>query len=63
MKAELNKHGALVVTPDTQTEAYAMAQWLRVNVISIQIMQLDEERFVRGSALSVGLKCRQEGKA
>lgn len=53
MKAEIDAHGTLVITPDTQTEAYAMAHWLQLSTVQVNDLPRMETRYVRGTAILV----------
>lgn len=53
MRAELNEHGVLTVMPETPTEAYALRRWGEQSVVMMRSEALNEELFVRGSAILI----------
>ena len=53
MKAELDKHGRLLLTPETGTEVYAMRHWNAQNVVQMRDEKLKEVAFIRGSAILI----------
>jgi hypothetical protein len=53
MRAELDKHGRLLLMPETSTEVHAMHHWSAQNIVQMRDEKLNEDAFVRGSAILI----------
>ena len=53
MRAEINEHGVLRLTPDTPTDAYALKQWAISAWVTMEDVVRAENGHWRGSKLLV----------
>lgn len=52
MKAEIGRHGELIITPSTKTEEFALKHWLEVSSIPMILGAGTMESFhIRGSKM------------
>jgi hypothetical protein len=49
MKAEIGKHGELIITPSTITEEFAIKHWYHLASVTIVGTSKDESKYIRGS--------------
>jgi hypothetical protein len=63
VKAELDKHGCLVITPESTTESYAMQHWCSVNMIQVRDIARAENWYLRGTSILIqGVQPQKEGE-
>lgn len=56
MKAELNEHGVLNISPETPLEVFALNEWVKQSFIQMQNETLSENSLWRGSKMLVNLQ-------
>lgn len=51
MKVRITEHGCLVLTPESETERYALRQWTQAAKVPVADLTRMEDTYFRGSHL------------
>lgn len=57
MKAEITISGVLVLSPESETEVFAVAAWMLANTLQVNDLAHDEKTHIKGTAVKVHPSC------